>query len=450
MRQSTVVVGQRVERAALGEWFSKTKNVNVPVSTMIPYSKGREDIEVLLRNKYLLDENQPVELCGVQIGTMLKRAANIREQIQTEALSDPFRVFASEHPLLVSFPSEVIWLGGSSGLGKLKSQLIDSIPKTDLGLTRNDAKVIAEDVYTTALASKGNYGFWTDIITRQYQGEAVSRILLEATIVTAKNVRAAAMSGLVPVIDYRTPNSSVLSHRYNMAYATRLDKDTDINAPMYFYTLEMNSSVFKPDDRSNGAQIEAMARSALESNLFDGIHLRIRGLSRISQDQGKINTVKDFVQNLSSIAEENLLPFWWSNAGMAGFAGLDLGVKLASCRINMTASDDLFIDGGSGEEEAKYGKLLDWSRRRIYDINQVSQAMAHPMGLPEVEGFRNVVTAADTVSPYAYRTQFSKPYNLAALNHLNREWRDQIEHGEVRPGESYLASFTPYAGWSTN
>jgi hypothetical protein len=372
----------------------------------------------------------------------------LEDLLRGEILDNPYLVFARDHPVVMSFPSEFIWTGAKQGLDSFKKELIEGLPRTSLGIGREEGLGIAETLASLASKSGNTMLFWDEVVNTKYEQLPLTRILIEWSVTSAIRCRAKAMSGFVPIIDGKIPSSVSSAHKINLAYADVLNDRTESNIPMCFYTLDINPSMFKPDEVEPLQKMVANANAALNSQMYDGVHVHIRGLQGISKTQGRINSVKWFIDRLSDVCNNQKLPLWWSNANVIGLSGLDHGVSMASMRINASTSDELFFGGSSNyDEDNKFGKVLNVVMKDCWGIGQVKKAIAGEKGLPEFDTFAVDYDGIDTKKDRQYRLGFSKPYNMAAISFLDEDWKNQINQGEVRPGESYLKDFTPYGGW---
>src|SRR2546421_1505568 len=137
MRRTALVVEKQVEYQKLGTWSGPGIGLNVKSGYLIPYGKSAEDMEVFLRYSNVLKEGQLVELCGFSLYTMLKRAASLNDTI-------PFNEFQAAHPIVVSFPPDVIWLGRGRGAEVLTEGVDDLLPPGELSLEPAEIRRIAE------------------------------------------------------------------------------------------------------------------------------------------------------------------------------------------------------------------------------------------------------------------------------------------------------------------
>lgn len=449
MKQSTLVVTKKVERAQLGQWVCVPKGMTGTISSFIPYLKGREDIEILLRNRDLLDQGHPVELCGLSAHAMMSKAVSLEDTLREEFFTNPYLDFAKNHPVVVSFPSEFIWTGAVSGLAAFQDELNEGLPRTPLGIREDQCVEIANKLRALAEGSKKSQRFWDEVINNKYEQLPLTRVLIEWSIKSTMRCKARAMSGFVPIIDRTIPSSIINAHKINLAYGSALDNRTESNVPMYFYTLDFNPSMFKPDDVEALQKVVTNASMAMNMQMFDGICLHIRGLNMISRSPGRIHSAKWLIERLSDICDQEVLPLWWSNSNVAGLSGMDQGVSLASMRVNASTSDEIFFGGGgSSDEENKYGKILNVTMKDTWDVSQVRKAVAKDRGLTGFDNFPLDLSSINTSKAKQYRMDFSKPFNLAAICHLSKDWLRHIDQGEVKPGESYLKDFTPYGGWA--
>ncbi len=450
--KTTMVVDKQVGQAQLGTWLGPEVGVDVKASSLVPYGKSREDLEVILRSQELLAERQAIELSGFGLYTALPRAYVIEDELVDGGL-DPYAVLASNHPVLVSYPFDVLWLVRDSGMNALRRGMtrVFSRRATGLGLSRQNAAELTERFIQLARASSRSYAFWRSITATEYEGETRSRFLMEWTIASALWARAKAMAGLVPVIDSHTPGSVALSHAFNLAYGNVMqDRDNEGRpAPAYLYTIGLNSTMIRPDTWTEELdRVVRNARVALEEMLFDGVHLAIRGLPYLSNSRGRVDVVLRLIDELSRVCQDIPLPLWWSRPGVIGVGGLDHGVNFASYQLNLSFAD-VYYDGGPVEDVPKYGKIYHPTRRELWNRDQVRYSLESPEGgMPDIGPVRQRPTQLELGSPQRYRIGFSKPYNMAVLNSLAENWWRNIDENETQPGQEYLqGADTPFNAW---
>ena len=453
LKRTVLLNEKQVERAVLGSWVGPDVGIQSNTSRLVPFGKSREDMEVFLRHPDLLGETQPVELCGFSVYSMLRRANTLNEELQDDGPRKPYSDFASKRPILVAFPSEVAWLPKNTAMNAVERSFEDSLPLSSLGFDEVNAKKIARKISNLMATNPKTYAFWTSSTKQKFEGETLSSIMIRGSIATSNLARAKAMSGFVPIVDEGTPGSLALSHRFNLAYSHVIEDliDTGQRAPVYFYTIALNSTCIKRDTwNSTLEKVVRNSRIALAENIFDGIHLSIRGLSRISLSSGRVNVVWKLMDQLKEATDQSKLPLWWSRPGLAGLAGLDNGVNFASFQINLN-QDDIYRDGGPAEELPKFGKIVNTVKREIWHKNQVEAAMKGPdQGMPHLGVIGNAPTSRQLEIPVLYRIYFSKPYNIEAMNALGDDWRRHIGANEMSPGGQYLQSFeAPCNAWGS-
>jgi hypothetical protein len=452
MVKATVDIQKQVSQAQLGTWLGPTLGIQSRLSYLVPYGKSREDMEVILRSQGLLGERQPIELSGFGLYTALPRALAIQDDLEEDGL-EPYAVLTSHHPVLVSYPPDVLWLVKERGLTVLSKGMKRVLPRgiAGLGLSHEEAGRITDLTVRLASASSKSYSFWRAITATDYEGEALSSLLLEWSIANALLARAKAMAGLVPVIDSRTPGSVALAHTFNEAYGHVMHDREDEGRPTlaYLYTIGLNPNLV-PRERWPGMleKVVRNARAALEDRLYDGIHLSIRGLPSISNSRGRVATVYRLLDELSGVCQSAGLALWWSRPGIVGVGALDHGANYASFQLNLSFAD-VYYDGGPVDELPKYGKIYHPTKRELWDRNQVRRAMEGPdNGMPDLGPVRSRPMELELSSPTRYRVFFSKPYNMAALNDLAEGWWRSVDDSETRPGREYLqGTEAPFNQW---
>jgi len=414
---------------------------------LVPYLSGSEDVETILFNPGIIPENIPVELCGVKSATILARITALEERLQTDEYGLTYLQFTQRNPILMSFPPEIVWLGRKQGLDYWRRSLERFLPLST-GIDKKDTKKVIELFITAAEKTRENYEFWKVILASTCNKEKLSKILIEWSVSMASKMRSKYMSGFNPLIDYKTPGSIVLNHRMNLAFATIVDEMTDVGleAPIFFYTIPLNSTMIKADHwTSELNEIVRNCRSALDTtDLFGGVHITIRNLELISKDPGRVRVVFRLFEELSKIGDDYKLPLWYSRSGLIGLAALDEGADFASFTPNMSLGD-VIIEPGPIEKDKQFGKIIHIDKKELWDKNQVEKALKMKYNLPTLKRvqIRNQPDSIELGTPQYYRKLFSKPYNIAAMTELSLRWREDIHKGEIRPGRHYLQDFSP-------
>jgi len=456
-RRSLVVVDKTVGKANLGEWINPLVEYSAPIGQMIPFCKGRESIEAILRNIELLNPGQPVEYSGYSMEAILHRALIVRNEILYRDSTDPFAELSS-HPGIVSYPPEVIWLANQNGINAFKKSLLDNLHKAPgLGLSKDDSNNIANKIASFAGANVGDYSFW-EHLSEEYNGEKYGSILIDFQAYTASRLRCKGLAGLVPIVDQRHPTSIGLMNSFNEANAIELDslRNDGIQTPdFYFYTVNMNSSMFR--DSNFSSELENTVKtvnSALRINneLYDGLHLSIRGLDRISRDPGRVSVVNAFIERLREICFSLKVPFWFSRAGLPGLSFLDKGVNYCSCLLNMSLRDAYESGGGAVDLENYFGKVYHPVQQKRFTRIEVKRWTDRKGFMPEIRGSKFPISELEMANATRYRVNFGIPYNLANLCDLSEKWQSYITNGDEEPGQMYLsrcheADFTAWGKW---
>lgn len=451
MRTNKIVIEKEIGTVKTG-WLID-QNRKVELNQLLPYISKPEDIEVTIRNNALLKNNQPLEVNGFYIKQLLGKAVSLQGE-----LIEPYIKYSEltfNHPPLISFPSEVVWLNNSDGLDGLETNMVWLLQKECFGYNKGKSEKLANMYVNLIKNSSQTYDFWEAIISQKFESETLSKLLIDWTIELALQAKMRYLAGLVPVIDSKTNGSITLSHRVNIAYGNIIEDryKNGLDVPKYFYTIALNSSMINPNDWSKDLQaiIQNTTIAIHDTELFDGIHITVRGLSRISNDSGRVAVLLNFISKLNKIAQDNRIPIWWSRSGLIGLGLLDEGAHFASFSLNM-GIEDVFSsfakkDTGKPSPDNKYGRILNPHMKQIQSIRDVIK-LQH--GLPKIEGFRNKPTDSEIKNSTTYRKNFAKPYNLAVMNHLNKQWLENINKGETKPGREYLQKFDSpryYSSW---
>jgi len=445
--------------AEIGKLKIPDLGVDIDFSGLPPYVGGREDFEVILRYPEILKNRQPLEVNGFRTHTILRRALSLQEELQGEGIygtkQTPYETIAMKHPIVISFPSEVIWLNRMDGVDCIKKNMRQVLPHTDFGFNQKQIDYIGKKFEEHIRNSQQKYYFWRAIVRDKLDGETMSKIMMEWTIQNAIDAKGKWLAGITPLIDAKTRGSVTYSHRINRAYGSLIQGriDQGIESPALLYTLNLNSTIIDADSWT--PILEEIVRNTRlafteDREYYEGIFISVRGLEIISRSHGRVNTLMKLMLKINEIAKSEIVPVWWSRLGPAGFAAIDMGTTFCSFPINMRMGD-VFIDGGPTEEKYKYGRIYNPTMRARWYKDQVIKSKSSPdKGMPKLKKYwsKNYPTSSDLDSPSRYRINFSKPYNVAAINNLFDQWEDNIKNGETNPGMEYLQSFEPpYDSW---
>jgi len=434
-------------------------DVETKFSTLFPYLKGREDIEVLLRYPGVLRKKQPIELCGFKTDIILRRAQSLEQILIDERQIDIreglFESFAAEHPILISFNPEVIWFAPETGISAFEKNMKQILPTSSLGFDAKMAKEAAQKIIALSVEKPRTYNFWKKLSQIEYENETLGSILIEYCIQNGISSKAKWLSGITPLIDAKTPNSIAISHQMNIATATLVQSKYDFGdtVPAYLYTIHLNSSMLMPDKWTPLLdEVTRSIRVAIENQeLFDGVFLSIRNLNAISQSQGRVNVVLKLMKKIAEISRVEATPSFWSRLGPIGLAALDLGENYCSVPLNLNLDDVFQSPGGPPEKVYHFGKIINPNMREKWYVNQVQlSANNDGRGMPPLEKYwdKNLPSEDELNKPARYRINFAKPYNIAVFNNLQDDWEKHISNGEISPGREFLQSFeAPYSSW---
>ena len=438
MRKLLTQISSKINRISLGEITDiTTKESLIPLNRLVPFAAKSEDFEVILRNTRLLPAKHPIEMNGFNSHLNMKKAVSVGGEMKN---SESFYLnFTRDHPILLSFPSEVIWLGSEDGIKGFKDSFKWTAKRSDLGIDPQSIDNYSDALGDAITKNIKKYGFWTNITDNNQQ---LSRILLESSLNMAILTRSTFLAGITPLLTKNSSKVGILSHRVNLAYGAMITDYEDIGerCPKYLYTINLDSSLIQKDNNSDELKdISLRARVSLETNQFDGIFVSIRGLKYISESEGKVNTLKKVIEHFCEISSDEKLPIWLSHTGLISLALFELGVNFGSYTLN-NKIDDIYPAGfrpnAPRDPVATCGKVLDPDSCRILDYNQVIRLRD---GLPVLDGVPN--RPNELMSNVVYRKSFAKPYTIAAMNHLNKNWIENVSNGETSPGAEYLSRF---------
>lgn len=442
MRSLELLIEKEIGTAKLGQMYDRNRSFNdMQLNQLSPYIAKSEDMKVILQNDQLLMDNQPLEFNGFHTKQLLNTARNF--ELKSLKSFTPYSDLTNSHPSIMSFPSEVFWLAIPDGLKKFKENMTWVLQRDKIGFDKSKADKIA-DYYVDLINSNAKkYSFW-GLVTQKYESETLSKLLIESTIELALQSKMKFLAGLTPIINSNTLNSISISHKMNLAYGNIIDDmlDRGDNAPKYFYTIALNSSMISNDNYTDGLKtIVENTRQAMQYDLFDGIHVSLRGLSRISDYSGRVNTLSKFITELNNVANDELLPIWWSRFGLIGLTTLDSGASYSSYTLNMNLND-IYSRGFGGKQKEKqlYGKVLIPQIRKLLDANQISKLGDK---LPKIDGVSCKPIDSENEKATPYRINFGKPSNIAAMRWINEKWLKDIKNGEINPGKEYIKTYFP-------
>ena len=453
----TVMLSDSQQSTDLGKLLIPSLGVETDYSSLCPYVSGSEDFEVLLKHPGVMREHQPIEVNGFSTHKVLSKALSMKERLEGSGIYSPnrppYEAISSDHPLIISYPPEVIWLGKENGVDAWGENIKRVLPRMDYGFNERQIRAFSTLVQSLVLNNPKTYGFWRAASSERFEGEAVTKILLDWSIDNTIGARGKWIAGLTPVIDASTPGSATLSHRINEACKALVDTRLEAGeeAPAYLYTINLNSSVIEADRWTEAlSEIVRNARIAMEVPGYEGIYVSIRGLDMISTNNGRVNTLMRLMEELNSIARSAKLPTWWSRLGCVGLAALDLGTSFSSFTVNCN-NGDVFHGGGPTDRKYRFGRIFNHVTRERWDVTQVMSSRGGPdSGLPPLNEYwsMNYPTQEMLQRDRMYRVDFSKPYNIAAMNHLMDDWLNNIRQGEVTPGREFLQNIeAPYSSW---
>lgn len=441
MRQISTQISSRLNKIGLGTITEiPSQETIAPLNSLIPYAAKSEDFEVILKNEKLLSEKQPVEMNGFNSHVNMKKAIKIGGEAGN--IDSIYTNFTIKHPLLLSFPSEVIWLG--IGVDEFKDSFDWAAKKSDLGIDPKAIEDYSSSYKSIIERNTETYGFWKQITSSDKETQ-LSRVLLETTLNMALLTRATFLSGITPLITKNSTTVGVLSQRINLAYGALINDYEDIGekCPKYLYTINMDSSIIPKDNFTDELQdILSRARVSLETDTFNGIFVSVRGLKNLSSSEGRVNTLKKFFGSLCDIASDEKLPIWFSRTGLISLSLFELGGNFGSYQLNNHISDIYtkgFAPKGPSDPKMNYGTVLDPDTYRILTVHQV---LGSRHGLTQLEDVPNLPDEFTASSSVKYRKKFSKPYNMAAMQHINKKWLKNVEEGETNPGSEYLSRFS--------
>jgi hypothetical protein len=137
MRKLTTQITSRVNQISLGTLTdSKSHEIITPLNRLVPYAAASEDFEVILKNEKLLTEKLPIEMNGFNSHLNMKKAVKIGGE--SGHIDSFYTDFTIKHPMLLSFPSEVIWLGIEKGVDRFKDSFDWTAKRSDLGIDPNN------------------------------------------------------------------------------------------------------------------------------------------------------------------------------------------------------------------------------------------------------------------------------------------------------------------------
>ncbi|MDD3052259.1 MAG: hypothetical protein PHR06_14085 [Candidatus Cloacimonetes bacterium] len=440
MTNCSLLISKEVGSAKIGFLIDKLKSFeNILLNQAIPYVAHSEDMEVIIRkqNQVLLP-NQMLEFNGYETRQLLNKALNERNP------SSSYQELSGNHPILTSFPCEVLWLSHEKGVKNFQENLIWVLQKEKFNFDKSKAERISAKISEIILQNKQKYQLW-ESLTQRYEGEVLSTIVINASIELAKQSKSKFLAGIVPIVDSKAPNSTSLCHRTNIAYSNfiQIQQEMGDSPPRYLYALPINSSVITNEWSDQLREIVLNAKVAAESTKFDGIFVAVRGLKDISEEPGRVNTLTKLMKSLNMIAYEQLLPIWWSRTEFIGMNVLDNGGNFFSYNLNLKMEDvyTKFISRNLKPVDLmkRTGKFFHFEKRQLLDYNDVCNSRnkfqtLRPNSPVDIDSYNG--------KPVDCRKQLRKPHNIEEMNKMVEHWLNHVKDGEMNPGHEYLQGFS--------
>ncbi|WP_135610139.1 hypothetical protein [Methanococcoides sp. AM1] len=452
MRTTETIIEKIVGDAQLGELVDINNSIEpVSLNRLVPYIAGTEDIEIILKNQDLV-AGKPLEMNGYRTKQLLAKANKVELDSGRDETS--YVSLVNNSPTLISFPSEVTWLAADEGVQKFKESIEWILQKDNIGFDHKKAVALSSYLGDSVERSYQKYSFWTDL-ANNCEGEHLFRLLINASIDLSLQAKAKFLSGILPVMNKKYPSSIGLSHNVNLGYGSIISdrEDEGETVPGCLYTINLNTSMIGRNDFSDELKkIVSLSKEAMDYNWFDGIYLSVRDLERISGNDAQVATLSKLITELSHVAQDEHLPLWLSRFGLIGLPAFDMGASFASYTPNL-ALRDIFKNGGGGNSKNRvmHGKALNIDARRLWDANEINKLQSHKQSLPALASIRNTASSEELEpsKARAYRTRFSKPYNIASMNELSDKWNENVRKGEINPGKEYIKTFSSPSFYGT-
>ena len=235
-----------------------------PLNRLVPYAAASEDFEVLLKNEKLLGDKLPIEMNGFNSHLNMKKAVKIGGE---SGHSDTFYTdFTIKHPVLMSFPSEVIWLGVDKGVDRFKDSFDWTAKKSNFAEFDPTTVGNYSDTYKSIIQRKYRIvaGFWKEITDRDQDSSrwlvSYSKVRFKYGDINQIHI----FSKYVTPAYYETFNyrvSALLSQRINLAYGAMIGDYEDVRREVPEVSLYNKHRFFSYSQGSIHRRIEGYCLS---------------------------------------------------------------------------------------------------------------------------------------------------------------------------------------------
>ena len=139
MRTNQLIYEKVVGDAKLGLVKDLSHSVTkLQLGQLIPYIAKQEDVEIVYNFSTFLRDNQPLEFNGYITRQISSGFNPVQGTLFDDVLT--YQKFIKNHPALMSFPSELIWLANSDGLNHFKNTISWILQKKHFALDKANAE----------------------------------------------------------------------------------------------------------------------------------------------------------------------------------------------------------------------------------------------------------------------------------------------------------------------
>jgi len=424
----TLHILEKVGNSIIGSALLSPRMPEVEVGKAMPCIRTSEDIEGLLRCKFL-DPTVPSEFNLLNSGLIQKILWKYFNQIVSSPnFLNPLDVIAGRPsigyvpPECLTFPTE----GATKALNKT-------------GMIGAKISVLREQ-YPDADGK-----FWFSIAKERLYSKWIRELLYHLEL-----LKGDLFAPPVAVINKKIASSVDLQLKINLAVSSRWEqicgrRHREIGL-LYSFHLAPNA-LDEPTILREA--VLGMNEILLKEDLrFWGVHLHFTDIRHVTRKPHRIDTAKSLVREVSQITRKYNGFTIISDAGPVGIAFLDLGASYSSYSPAMTPRK--IYDKMRFSEEGRFGKVLGLWR---YNLHGREDVRRRGDTMDETGFFPNVVplTAQGEKSWRAYRVQFGKPYNISVMEKINMlRSTELIKNKNPNPGQTHIGRssdqlITPWA-----
>lgn len=440
----------------------------IDAPSYIPEIKGGEDILVLLENRNVLDENNPVMVPGSRWPQLRDRPmfkdyeTQLQDVVRNQPLIywDPPELFRKSHPDTLV---RLAFRGSRSKRRKFNKKLrarrfrdaLDMLPdfhgefveRRLASLVRQDNELVYEDVAAEIEDDFPKNGAKaTDAWREKDVDSGGYQRYMTDMIQDAARFPSTFVVPTVPVLTKSTEKSirrrALGANRAVKRWALEFDDAPFGHELRSYYHLYADVNVLETD-----TDVDEWAKRTVEEELrtktYAGLVLTMSRL-RKAWAAGMDHRLEDFVTNLANMAHEADIPLIMPRSNWCGLYLTDAGVTAFGSLLN--GNEEYTSGGGAGKKKHFYGKVPVIEFAQELDVAELSDILENMGTIPSAEGLPERPPRF-TPGGGSYEEQFGSPRDFRIefgkalrFNHAAeaRRVRDAREEGQQRPAKRYL------------